>query len=153
MAQWSKLHLHERPLAATQWIGEKKGSKRHVPVDGRGVPLSIVVTGANRHNVSQLEAVLDEIIIERPQNEEQYLCADKGYTGNQAIKAIKERNYIPHIKKRGEEIEEKKKNPDFKARRWVVEAAHSWFNRFRKLLVRYEKLMKSTKLYCILLPP
>ena len=27
----------------------------------------------------------------------------------------------------------------WKPRRWVVEVAHSWFNRFRKLLVRYEK--------------
>lgn len=25
----------------------------------------------------------------------------------------------------------------------LVEAAHSWFNRFRKLLVRYEKLAES----------
>ncbi len=30
-------------------------------------------------------------------------------------------------------------DPTFKARRWVVELAHSWFNRFRKLLPRYEK--------------
>nr|MBP8134508.1 transposase [Zoogloea sp.] len=29
------------------------------------------------------------------------------------------------------------------ARRWIVEVAHSWFNRFRKLLVRYEKLERS----------
>ena len=35
-------------------------------VDGAGVPLSLVVTGANRHDVSQLEAVLDSIVIERP---------------------------------------------------------------------------------------
>jgi len=41
---------------------------------------------------------------------------------------------------RGEEIQEKRDNPNFKARRWVVEVAHSWFNRFRKLLVRFEKL-------------
>ena len=27
----------------------------------------------------------------------------------------------------------------YKARRWIVEVAHSWFNRFRKLLVRFEK--------------
>jgi transposase len=127
-------------LVATPRIGEKKGSKRHLLVDGRGVPLSIVVTGANRHDISQLEIVLDEIIIERPQNVEQNLCADKGYTGVPAMKAIKERDYVPHITQRGEEIEEKKNNPAFKARRWVVEAAHSWFNRFRKLLVRYEKL-------------
>ncbi len=42
---------------------------------------------------------------------------------------------------RGEEIKERKANPDFTAKRWVVEVTHSWFNRFRKLLVRYEKLV------------
>jgi transposase len=89
--------------------------------------------------VSQLEIVLDEIIIARPDTE-QHLCADKGYTGEPAQKAIKDRNYIPHVKQRGEEIQEKKDHPEFKCRRWIVEVAHSWFNRFRKLLVRYEKL-------------
>ena len=107
-------------------------------MDERGVPLSIVVTGANRHDVSQLELVLDEIVIDRPDTE-QHLCADKGYTGEPAQKAIKDRNYIPHVIQRGEEIQEKKDNPSYKARRWVVEVTHSWFNRFRKLLVRYEK--------------
>jgi putative transposase len=111
-------------------------------VDERGVPLSIVVTGANRHDVSQLELVLDEIIIERP-NTEQHLCADRGYSGEPAQQAIKDRNYIPHVKQRGEEIQEKKDNPEFKCRRWIVEVAHSWFNRFRKLLVRYEKLTEA----------
>ncbi|MCK5381532.1 MAG: hypothetical protein KAJ81_08675 [Candidatus Latescibacteria bacterium] len=43
-----------------------------------GVPSSIVVTGANRHE-SQLEFVLDEVIIDRPDNIEQHLCADKGH--------------------------------------------------------------------------
>ena len=111
-------------------------------MDERGVPLSIVVTGANRHDVSQLELVLDEIIIVRPDTV-QHLCAVKGYTGEPAQKAIKDRNYIPHIKQRGEEIQEKKDNPEFKCRRWIVEVAHSWFNRFRKLLVRYEKLTET----------
>jgi transposase len=35
---------------------------------------------------------------------------------------------------------EKTRNPAYRARRWVVEVSHSWMNRFRKLLVRYEKL-------------
>ena len=108
-------------------------------MDERGVPLSIVVTGANRHDVSQLATVLDAIIIERPDTV-QHLCADKGYAGEPAQQTIKDRLYIPHVKQRGEEIQEKKINPTYKARRYVVEAAHSWFNRFRKLLVRYEKL-------------
>lgn len=50
-----------------------------------------------------------------------------------------ERDYVPHVRPRGEEMDEKTKNPDYKPRRWVVEVCHSWFNRCRKLLVRYEK--------------
>ena len=121
----------------------KNETKRHLLVDARGVPLSIVVTGANRHDVTRLEAVLDEIMIYRPDDREQHLCGDKGYAGKPAQKVMKKHNYIPHVKQRGEEILEKRANPDFKARRWVVEAAHSWFNRFRKLLVRYEKSIES----------
>lgn len=108
-------------------------------MDERGVPLSIVVTGANRHDVSQLATVLDRIVINRPETD-QHLCADKGYAGEPAQQTIKERQYTPHVKQRGEEIQEKKNNPTYKARRYVVEVAHSWFNRFRKLLVRFEKL-------------
>ena len=112
-------------------------------MDGRGVPLSLVVTGANRHDVTQLNLVLEEIIIERPKDIEQHLCADKGYEGGPALQIIVSKNYIPHIKRRGEEIQEKKDNPGWKARRWVVEVSHSWFNRFRKILVRYEKLSET----------
>jgi putative transposase len=108
-------------------------------VDGRGVPLSLVVTGANRHDVTQLELVLDEIILKRPEDVEQHLCADKAYDGEPASKVILSKRYIPHVKARGEEIQEKATNPNWKARRWVVEVSHSWFNRFRKILVRYEK--------------
>jgi len=109
-------------------------------VDARGVPLSLVVTGANRHDVTQLELVLEEIIIERPQDVEQHLCADKGYDGQDALNIIISKGYTPHVRTRGEEIREKNTNPTWKARRWVVEVSHSWFNRFRKILVRYEKL-------------
>ncbi|MDR2660205.1 MAG: transposase [Spirochaetaceae bacterium] len=34
----------------------------------------------------------------------------------------------------------KQHNPEYKARRWIVESAHSWMNRFRKIPVRFEKL-------------
>lgn len=114
-------------------------------MDGRGVPLSLVVTGANRHDVTQLELVLDEIVIDAPNKEEviQHLCADKGYAGEPASQAMIKRGYVPHVKQRGEEIEEKKNIPGYRARRWVVEVSHSWFNRFRKILVRYEKLADS----------
>jgi len=115
-------------------------------VDGRGVPLSLVVSAANRHDVSQLEAVLDGIMVERPGppiRRHKHLGADAGYTGAPALKVIEEHGYIPHVKGRTKEAEELKRDPQKKARRRVVEVAHSWFNRFRKLLVRYEKLDRS----------
>jgi len=55
-------------------------------VDSRGVPLSIVVTGANRHDVTQLELVSDEIIIDRSEHIEQHLCADKGCSDKPACR-------------------------------------------------------------------
>jgi hypothetical protein len=55
------------------------------------------------------------------------------------------RGFIPHIKGRGEEHSEKKNNPDFKARRWVVEVCHFRINRFRKPLVRFKKPASSYK--------
>lgn len=115
-------------------------------MDGRGVPLSLVVTGANRHDVSQLEAVLDAVMVDRPSpalRRSKHLCADAGYTGAPALKIIEAHGYIAHVKGRGQEAQEKKRDPRKKARRWIVEVAHSWFNRFRKLLVRYEKLERS----------
>ena len=115
-------------------------------VDGRGIPLSLVANGANRNDVSQLAAVLDAIMVERPSppiRRHKHLCADAGYTGAPALKVIEEHGYIPHVTGRGQEAIELKRTPEKKARRWVVEVAHSWFKRFRKLLVRYEKLDRS----------
>lgn len=115
-------------------------------MDGRGVPLSFIVTGANRHDVSQLEAVLEAIVVKRPEppiRRNKHLCADAGYTGAPALRTIEEHGYISHVKGRGQEAVELERDPNKKARRWIVEAAHSWFNRFRKLLVRYEKLERS----------
>ena len=115
-------------------------------VDGRGVPLSLVAAGANRHDVSQLESVLDSIVVDRPSppiRRHKHLCADAGYTGAPALAVIEAHGYIPHIKGREQEASELKRDPEKKAKRWVVEVAHSWFNRFRKLLVRYEKLDRS----------
>src|SRR3972149_9285109 len=78
-------------LVPIQRTGEKNGSNRHIPVDGIGVPLSIIVTGANRHDVSQLAAVLDGRVVSPPEGTVQNLCAYKGYTGEPAKEINNER--------------------------------------------------------------
>lgn len=80
-------------------------------------------------------------MVERPApgGGKQHLCADAGYMGEPCTKAARERSYEPHIKQRREEAAGIKAVPGAKARRWVVERTHSWFNRWRKLLVSFEK--------------
>lgn len=115
-------------------------------MDGRGVPLSCIVTGANTHDVTQLDAVLKAIMVKRKTpatRRSKHLCADAGYRGKPALLVIDSHGYIPHVVGRRKEADAKRRDPTKKARRWVVEVCHSWFNRFRKLLVRYEKLARS----------
>ncbi len=97
------------------------------------------------HDSKLLASTLDSIVVERPEPStvEQHLCADAGYKGKPCMEATLERGYKPHIRQRREEAEEIKKVAGTKARRWVVERTHSWLNRWRKLLVSFEKTEKS----------
>ena len=115
-------------------------------MDGRGVPLSFIVTAANVNDITMLDAVLDAIVVTRrqpPLRRSKHLCADAGYRSRAGAETINAHGYIPHVVDRRQEIQRKRRDPKKKARRWVVEVCHSWFNRFRKLLVRYEKLERS----------
>jgi len=120
----------------------KLGTKRSVLTDGCGVPLDVEVSGANTHDIKLLQATFDSVPIRRPQptsHRHQHVCLDKGYDSKDVRRFLRRRYYQPHVKSRGQEQAQKKSNPRFKARRWVVERTHSWINRFCRLLVRWEK--------------
>ena len=91
----------------------------------------------------QIEAVFNAIAVKRPRVC-RILCKRTIHRRREPAcpqtAVILAHGYIPHVVSRKSEAAQKKKDPDKKARRWVVEACHGWFNRFRKLLVRYEKL-------------
>ena len=87
-----------------------------------------------------LDGTLDGIVVLRPKptlRQPQHLCADKAYLGKSAQAIMRQRGYTPHVRQIADEAPKKRRGQ--RARRWVVERSHSWFNRFRKLLVRYEK--------------
>lgn len=71
----------------------------------------------------------------RPQG----LCLDRGYDSPPMHDLAVTHGYTPHIRGRGEEIKLKARTPGWRARRWVVEATHSWLNRNRAILVRWSK--------------
>jgi putative transposase len=120
----------------------KLGTKRSILTDCRGVALGVEVSGANTHDVKLLQATFDSVPVARPQPtaiRRQHVYLDKGYHSQDVQRFLKRRHYQPHVKSRGQEQQQRKKNPRFKARRWVVERTHSWINRFRRLLIRWEK--------------
>jgi putative transposase len=85
-------------------------------------------------------------MIERPQPTEetpQHLCMDKGYDYPSVRELVEMLGYSPHIRSRGEEKRAKAHIPGYRARRWVVERTHSWLNRFRRLLIRWEKKVEN----------
>ena len=115
--------------------GGKKGTKRSLAVESHGLPIGITLSGANTHDIKLLEATLESIVTAHPEGAN--MCLDAGYVGARSL--VEGMGYVAHIRGRGEEKQEHELDPQFKARRWVVEVCHSWLNRFRKLLVRYEK--------------
>ena len=120
----------------------KQGTKRSVLTEGNGIPIALVVAGANRHDKKLLADTLEAVVVARPEpseEEPQHLCGDKGYDYPDSRQEVADHQYIPHIRSRGEEQEERRDEPGYRPRRWVVEVCHSWLNRFRKILVRFEK--------------
>lgn len=89
-----------------------------------------------------LQPTLEAMAVARPSptaEAPQGLCLDKGYDYDEVRALVAEFGYTAHIRGRGEEAQALKREAGFKARRWVVERTHSWLNRFRRLLVRWEK--------------
>ena len=157
----------------------KQGVKRSLLTDAKGIPLAVVVEGANRHDMKLVRATLAGIKANRPQpkatqpqglsldkeydyeevrpllvefgftaqikrprpqkSSPQGLCMDKGYDYDEVREIVKSFGFTAHIRTRGEEARAIKRQAGFRARRWVVERTHSWLNRFRRILVRWEK--------------
>jgi transposase len=120
-----------------------KGSvKRSLVTEGHGVPLGLVLDGANRHDMKLVRPTLESMVVERPLptvEQPQGLCLDKGYDYAEVRAILQEFGFTAHIRGRGEEARALKASAGQRARRWVVERSHSWMNRLRRILVRWDK--------------
>jgi len=118
----------------------KTGTERLLLTDGAGVPLAVAVDGANRHDSKLVEVTLNSVqAVPLDPTTEQNLCLDKGFDYPHVYELVEDYAYSPHIRSRGEEKRDLAELPGYRARRWVVEGTHSWMNRFRRLLIRWEK--------------
>ena len=106
------------------------------------MPIGLAVAGANRNDMKLVRTTLESIVVERPEPTEeqpQGMCLDKGYDFQEVRDILAEFGFTAHIRARGEEAQAIKREAGFRARRWVVERTHSWLNRFRRILIRWEK--------------
>jgi putative transposase len=118
----------------------------------------VVLAGANVRDDKLLEATLEAVVVERPRPTEeapQHLCLDKGYDSKAVRKIVNDKDYIPHIRRIGEEKLDTEGEKRYPARRWVVKRTLGWLSKCRAILVRYEKKAANylglVKLACILL--
>jgi len=113
--------------------------------DGAGIPIGLAIAGANRNDFKLLRETLESLPIERPEvtpNARQHLCLDKGYDYPECYRLAIELQYTPHVSRTSATFKRPPRLPGRrKARRYVVERSHSWINRFRRMLIRWEKKM------------
>jgi transposase len=118
----------------------KSGTKRHVLADRRGVPLGLTLSGANVPDMRMAMPTIDWAAADAPgpkKGRPENCCLDKGYDYKVVDDGLKRRGIVGHTRRRGEPplVGWYKGVP----RRWVIERTNSWHNRFRGLLIRWER--------------
>jgi putative transposase len=104
--------------------------------------VGLVVAGANRPDLKLVKDTLKSIVVTRPcptKKKPHGRCLDKGYDYVEVRETLQEFGFTAHIRARGEEAQALPRHAGARARRWVVERTHRWMNRFRRVLIRWDK--------------
>jgi transposase len=117
----------------------KPGTKRHVVVDRRGVPLVSLLSGANRHDSMLFERLITAIppiktVHGGRRKRPDKLHADKAYDIPRCRKFLGRRGIKCRIARKGIE-----RNDRLGRHRWVVERTLAWLAKYRRLTIRYER--------------
>jgi IS5 family transposase len=117
----------------------KLGSKHHLIVDAQGIPLAVILTGANRHDITQLDALVEAIPRirgkrGRPLYKPRIVQGDRGYSSEPHRQRLRERGIKPMLAKIGSPH-----GSGLGKTRWPVERSIAWLHSFRRLKIRYER--------------
>jgi transposase len=147
--------LHRRQLRTGEKGGfgvgktkRGKGSKWMVVVDGQGIPLGSTITSASPAEVRLAEETLSTIKVPRPgrgrpKSRPKRLIGDKAYDSDKLRASLAGRGIrllVPYRRNR----KDKKTSPEVEERyrhRWKIERTFAWLGNFRRLVVRYERLL------------
>lgn len=117
----------------------KLGSKHHVLTDANGIPLSDTLTGANRHDSTQLMPMLEAIPPVagkqgHPRKKPEKIYADRAYDSEPLRRKLREKRIEPHLAERGTGH-----GSGLGIYRWVSERTLGWLHNFRRLRIRFDR--------------
>jgi transposase len=118
----------------------KTGSKHHLVTDAQGVPLAVRLTGANRHDVTQLLPLVDAIPPirgrrGRPRRRPRRVQGDRAYDSGPGRAELRRRGIKPVLARR-----RTAHGSGLGVYRWFVERSLSWKHQFRRLAIRWDRL-------------
>lgn len=133
-------------------------SKVHLVCDGRGRPLSWVITGGNINDTTMMAATLDQIRVPRPvgrpRQRPDRVIADKGYPSKKNRAWLRERKIPATIPERADQIGHRRKKPgrpiefgDEQKKRYkgrnVVERCFNKLKQWRGIAMRSDKTARA----------
>ena len=104
--------------------------------DALGNPLRFILTGGNRNDITQIEALLEGM-------NAKYVLADKGYDGQNAIAAIQSIGATPVIPRRSNNAQWRQFDKELYKDRNAIERFFSKIKHFRRIATRYDKLARN----------
>ncbi len=138
--------LYRRHICAGKKRGPKvgktkrgKGTKLMVIADATGLPLAVHTSSASPHEVTLVEATLDETVtLGRPKR----LIGDRAYDSDpldcllakQGVELI-----APHKSNRKRAVTQDGRALRRYKRRWKVERLFAWLNKFKRVLTRWDR--------------
>jgi transposase len=139
-------------------LGRSRGgltSKIHLAVDGRGLPMSVIVTPGQAGDNPELTRLLDQVNVApmgpgRPRKRPRRVIADRAYSHPTTRRALRARAIAFTCPERSDQIAWRKRqgqaggrppafDPAIYKRRNVVERCFSRLKQFRGLATRYAK--------------
>lgn len=115
----------------------RTASKRHLIVDGQGLPLAVAITAANINDYGQLLPLLDAAG-DGVHGEDRLVLADRGYDSRAVRAGIRARGYQPRIPVRNKHNQGRKRD-SLARERSVIERTFAWLSYMRRLATRWER--------------
>jgi len=128
-------------------LGRSQGgfsTKIHVRAEGRGKPLTILITAGQRHEQTAFEALMEQGAVKRrgrgrPRLRPRRVVGDKGYSSNHIRSYLRQRGIGSVIPRRTDERRRGRFDKAAYRQRNVVERLIARLKQFRRIATRYEK--------------